>query len=185
MSGYAHGSSTSIFLLTITTHSIKQHRKQASLTLKTRRYLSQKTKGKTPRLCCKNHQLGCLMLKATNVSALPSSIPLRICSVIVQKHIKVGKHSSTTAAPACTCMHAGLFNADSFQLNVDNCASTSITNCLTDFISPPKDSRKSILGIGGKTSALKIGTITEDDLGCAHTITLLNTYYVPNAPCCL
>jgi len=61
---------------------IKPYWKQlaSSLKIKTQWYLSQLTKGKEQRLCCKNHQLGHLMLKATNVSALLSSITLHTCS---------------------------------------------------------------------------------------------------------
>jgi hypothetical protein len=67
---------------------------------------------------------------------------------------------------------------------VDNCASISITNCLADFITPPKTSNKSILGIGGKATALKIGTWNiEDNTGRVYTLTLPNTYFAPNAPC--
>ena len=69
---------------------------------------------------------------------------------------------------------------------IDNCASTSITNCLNDFVQPPQTSGKCIQGIGGLTTTLKIGTVAwkiEDDLGFTHTITLPKTYYAPNMPC--
>jgi len=77
------------------------------------------------------------------------------------------------------------FDSDSFKILIDNCASTSITNSMGDFISKPRAATKSIQGISGDTEAPLVGTIAwkiEDDNGRVHTITLPNTYYAPNAP---
>ena len=77
------------------------------------------------------------------------------------------------------------FNSDSFKILIDNCASTSITNSMDDFVSKPRAATKSIQGISGDTEAPLIGTVAwkiEDDNGRVHTITLPNTYYAPNAP---
>ena len=78
------------------------------------------------------------------------------------------------------------FDSDSYPIMIDNCASSSITNSLTDFVSPPKPSNKSIRGISGNTTALQVGTVKwriEDDQGRSHTLELPNTYYAPSAPC--
>ncbi len=40
-----------------------------------------------------------------------------------------------------------VFDSDSVNLTVDNCASVSVTNDLRDFISPPKASRTRIVGV--------------------------------------
>ena len=68
---------------------------------------------------------------------------------------------------------------------VNNYATTSITHCLQDFVEPSHHSNKSIQGISGGTTALKVGTVTWyilDDQGCPHILTLLDTYYAPQAP---
>mmetsp|Transcript_21887 Transcript_21887/g.31387 ORF Transcript_21887/g.31387 Transcript_21887/m.31387 type:complete len:702 (-) Transcript_21887:158-2263(-) len=78
-----------------------------------------------------------------------------------------------------------VFDADSSQLLVDNCASSSITNSLADFVKPPRHSNKCIQGINGIVTALQIGTVEWDildDTGKRHTLRLPGTYFVPNSP---
>jgi hypothetical protein len=77
-----------------------------------------------------------------------------------------------------------VFDAESFDLLIDNCASVSITNCLNDFTSSPVPSNTKIVGINGTTEASLVGTVRwdiEDDLGRVHQIILPGTYYSANA----
>jgi hypothetical protein len=73
-------------------------------------------------------------------------------------------------------------DTDSHTLIVDNGCSSSITNCIDDYISPPWRVRANIEGYSGSTSATYVGTVRwkiEDDLGRTHIILLPNTYYSP------
>jgi hypothetical protein len=77
-----------------------------------------------------------------------------------------------------------VFDAESFDLLIDNCASVSITNSLNDFTSPPVPSNTKIVGINGTTEASLVGTVRwaiEDDLGRVHQIILPGTYYSASA----
>jgi hypothetical protein len=76
------------------------------------------------------------------------------------------------------------FDAESFDLLIDNCASVSITNCLNDFTSPPLPSNTKIVGINGTTEVSLVGTVRwdiEDDLGRIHQIILPGKYYSASA----
>ena len=78
-----------------------------------------------------------------------------------------------------------VFDSGSYPILVDNCASSSITNCIHDFIRPPKSTTKMIQGVNGELTALKIGTICwkiQDDQGRTHVLTLPNSYYAPSSP---
>lgn len=78
-----------------------------------------------------------------------------------------------------------MFDTDSFPLYVDNCASSSVTNSLSDFIKAPRKSDKVIQGINGMVNAIQVGTVQWhilDDFGEKHTLILPNTYYVPHSP---
>jgi hypothetical protein len=76
------------------------------------------------------------------------------------------------------------FDAESFELLIDNCASMSITNKLKDFSNQPIQSTTKIVGINGTTQATSIGTVKwniEDDADRVHELILPNTYYSPGA----
>jgi hypothetical protein len=78
-----------------------------------------------------------------------------------------------------------VFDSGSFPILVDNCASSSITNCLKDFVKPPRATSKMIQGVNGELTALKIGTVAwkiQDDSGRTHVLTLPNAYYAPSSP---
>ena len=78
-----------------------------------------------------------------------------------------------------------VFDSGSFPILVDNCASKSITNNLSDFLSPPKKTNKVIQGVNGELTALKVGTIAwriQDDRGQTHVLHLPNSYYAPSSP---
>lgn len=78
-----------------------------------------------------------------------------------------------------------VFDAGSYPILVDNCASSSITNSLADFVSPPKATSKVIQGVNGELTALRVGTIVwhiQDDNGRLHHLTLPNAYYAPTSP---
>jgi hypothetical protein len=82
---------------------------------------------------------------------------------------------STTPTP-----HRVHFDSDSYDIFVDNCCSKSITNCLDDFIIPPKPSNLLIKGFNGATATTKVGTVQwhlQDDQGRVHKLTLPHTYY--------
>jgi hypothetical protein len=74
------------------------------------------------------------------------------------------------------------YDSDSKVILVDNCCSTSITNDLRDFITPPRPARAKVEGYNGSTTATMVGTVCwkiQDDLGHEHQILLPNTYYSP------
>jgi hypothetical protein len=77
------------------------------------------------------------------------------------------------------------YDSDSFWLAVDNGASRCITNCLSDYISPPKRVNIEVRGIGGPVRANLMGTVKwsiEDDEGVVHSFLLPNTYYNADSP---
>jgi hypothetical protein len=83
--------------------------------------------------------------------------------------------TTTTSNP-----HRVKFDTDTYDILVDNCCSKSITNCLADFITPPKQSTMMIKGFNGATATTKVGTVRwqiQDDTGRTHTLTLPETYY--------
>jgi hypothetical protein len=78
-----------------------------------------------------------------------------------------------------------IFNSDSFDILVDGGATASISNCLGDFVTPPKESTVRVKGFNGTTSATKVGTViwhVLDDSGHRRKLTIRNTYYVPECP---
>jgi hypothetical protein len=78
------------------------------------------------------------------------------------------------------------YNTDSFLIAMDNCCSQCITNCLFDFIEPPKKTNVRAKGIGGDVSATMIGTVRwniEDDNGAAHKFLIPNACYNSGSPC--
>ena len=86
---------------------------------------------------------------------------------------------STTPTP-----HRVHFDSDSYDILVDNCCSKSITNCLDDFLEPPRPSNLLIKGFNGATATTKVGTVQwplQDDEGRVHKITLPHTYYSKHA----
>jgi hypothetical protein len=86
---------------------------------------------------------------------------------------------STTPTP-----HRVHFDSDSYDIFVDNCCSKSITNCLDDFLEPPRPSNLLIKGFNGATTTTKVGTVQwplQDDTGRVHRITLPHTYYSRHA----
>jgi hypothetical protein len=83
--------------------------------------------------------------------------------------------TTTTSNP-----HRVGFDTDSYDILVDNCCSKSITNCLADFITPPKQSTMMIKGFNGATATTKVGTVKwhiQDDAGRTHTLMLPKTFY--------
>ena len=77
------------------------------------------------------------------------------------------------------------FDCDSRLLRIDNCATRSISPCITDFVSDlqPVPNTK-VQGVSGKIGNIMGGTIRwniEDDFGKVHSINLPNSLYVPEA----
>jgi transposase InsO family protein len=86
---------------------------------------------------------------------------------------------STTPTP-----HRVHFDSDSYDIFADNCCSKSITNCLDDFLEPPRPSNLLIKGFNGATATTKVGTVQwplQNDKGRVHKITLPQTYYSKHA----
>jgi hypothetical protein len=88
--------------------------------------------------------------------------------------------ASTTAA-SCRV----IFDSDSFDILVDGGATSCISNNLSDFIKPPKDSAVRVKGFNGTTSSTKVGTVIWnmlDDSGKRHALKIHNVCYVPECP---
>eukprot|EP00978_Attheya_sp_CCMP212_P046714 scaffold407103_cov35-Attheya_sp.AAC.1 len=99
------------------------------------------------------------------------------------------KEDSCLAIPALDSskkiMEPTKLDSDSFVIAIDNCCTTSVTNNLKDFVTPPKNRNTSVAGMRGIIVATKRGTIRwkiEDDDGKVHTINLKNALYAPSAP---
>jgi hypothetical protein len=81
--------------------------------------------------------------------------------------------------------HRALFDSDSFDILVDGGATTSISNCLDDFIQPPTTTNIRIKGFNGTYSAARIGTVRWpilDDEGVRHVLQIPDTYFVASYP---
>ena len=100
--------------------------------------------------------------------------------LIRQQH-NIGQFSMQSTTPTPHRVH---FDSDSYDIFVDNCCSKSITNCLDDFLEPPRPSNLLIKGFNGATATTKVGTVQwplQDDEGRVHKITLPHTYYSKHA----
>ena len=76
------------------------------------------------------------------------------------------------------------YDSDSFQIAIDNCATSCFTNDLEDFIDTPRATYTKILGIGQATSTF-IGTVKwliVDDNGRRHELIIPNTRYQQGLP---
>ena len=76
------------------------------------------------------------------------------------------------------------FDTDSHIIRVDNCATTSISSHIEDFIDPPIPLNKRIKALNGTVDGAMIGTIKwhiEDDEGKVHPIILPNSLYLKSA----
>jgi hypothetical protein len=97
--------------------------------------------------------------------------------------LKIPLHTLNTTASHTPVSPPIRLDTDSHTLIIDNGCSSSITNCIDDYVSPPWRVRANIEGYSGSTSATHVGTVRwkiEDDLGCTHSILLPNTYYSPH-----
>jgi hypothetical protein len=77
------------------------------------------------------------------------------------------------------------YDSDSFWIAVDNCCSKCITNCLSDFVTPPTRVNVDVRGIGGSVTASLMGTVKwsiEDDDGVVHSFLIHNTFYNADSP---
>jgi hypothetical protein len=77
------------------------------------------------------------------------------------------------------------YDTDSKRIRIDNCASYSISFNKNDFITPLKQVRQKVKGLGGVLDGLQTGTIewmVEDDEGMPYVIKLPGSLYVPNSP---
>lgn len=77
------------------------------------------------------------------------------------------------------------FDTNSFEIAIDNCCSTCITNSLDDFIGTPTKIDKPVVGIGGTATIAYQGTIQWDiidDLGAKHRFSIPNAMYQESAP---
>lgn len=77
------------------------------------------------------------------------------------------------------------YDSDSFWIAVDYCCSRCITNCLSDFVTPPKQVNVNVRGIGRSVTASLMGTVNlsiEEDEGVVHSFLLHNTYYNADSP---
>ena len=100
---------------------------------------------------------------------------------LIQKQHNIGQFSMQSTTPTPHRVH---FDSDSYDIFVDNCCSKSITNCLDDFLEPPRPSNLLIKGFNGATATTKVGTVQwplQDDEGRVHKITLPHTYYSKHA----
>ena len=78
------------------------------------------------------------------------------------------------------------FDADSFDIAMDNCASKTMTFCKEDFITPIGEADvHSITGAGGNAMVKGMGDVeyfVVDDDGVGHSIIIKDALYVPDVP---
>ena len=76
------------------------------------------------------------------------------------------------------------FDSDSQTLMINDGASACITNCMDDFIEPPKRVERKVKGIKGYAKATHRGTRkwhVKDDSGVVHVMVIQGTYLIPDA----
>ena len=82
--------------------------------------------------------------------------------------------------------HKSIFDTDSNELYIDNCATACITNNPNDCHTPPHRIQRRIKGIGGTFEAEVYETTIrwdlEDDDGVTETHIIPRSFYIPNAP---
>ena len=82
-------------------------------------------------------------------------------------------------------IHSYAFDSDSSIINVDNCSSRTMTNCLQDMVGPLKKVNYKVLDHQGKYSTASYeGTIRwrwDDDNGRLHTHYIPKSLYVENS----
>jgi hypothetical protein len=74
------------------------------------------------------------------------------------------------------------FDADSYEILIDNCCSHSLTYDINDFIEPPVKSKVTSRGYNCQTTSTMVGAVKwkiQDDSGKIHNFTLPDTYYSP------
>jgi hypothetical protein len=77
------------------------------------------------------------------------------------------------------------YDSDLFVLAVDNCSTRSITNELSDYVSPPRPINITVKGIAGSCVATYVGKVLwkiEDDAGVTHEGLIHNVYYNKQSP---
>ena len=127
--------------------------------MRPRRYIASKRKGSPQRIGDKdglhNHYIA-------------------VCNSVQQEEDQQGSDS-----------HDRGYDSDSYELAIDDCATSSITNCVDDFVDVPAKVRRKVQGIGGFANNILQGTIRwriEDDDGRVHEVLLPNTLYIPSSP---
>ena len=76
------------------------------------------------------------------------------------------------------------FDLDSQTLMLDDGTSACITNCMDDFIEPPKCVDRKVKGIKGHAKATHRGTLkwhVEDDSGLVHIMVIQGAFLIPDA----
>ena len=99
--------------------------------------------------------------------------------------ITAGVARAHQAASTTTSSRRVIFDSDSFDILVDGGATSCISNNLSDFIKPPRDSTVRVKGFNGTTSSTKVGTVIWnilDDSGKRHALKIHDVYYVPACP---
>lgn len=89
-----------------------------------------------------------------------------------------------TATAAIDQVQRTHFDTDSHIIRVDNCATTSISSHIEDFIDAPLPVKKRVKGLNGTVDGVMMGTIKwciEDDDGKVHSIILPHSLYIKNA----
>jgi hypothetical protein len=85
--------------------------------------------------------------------------------------------------------HKTVFDTDSKEIYIDNCATACITNDLTDCQTTPIPINRKIKGIAGAFNAQVYATTInwniEDDDGVSEVHVIPNSFFVPVAPHCL
>lgn len=107
----------------------------------------------------------------------------------------IPRHTGHVQSPACaytsalnTSPHANTspFDTDSFEIGIDNHATSCMTNSLHDFVDTSlQQVNVRVKGIAGKLSAAHRGTLRwniTDDTGQPHQLLIPNAYYVPSLP---
>lgn len=126
----------------------------------------------------------------TKTPSIPATTPFQAHSMASVHTLSTILHSFPTrlfTAAKTQSRESVYFDADSFQILVDNGASFCMTNNKAHFVDRPMAINESVEGIGA-TAATLIGTVEwkwEDDLGRIHTKRIPNTRYVSTLPFCL
>ena len=157
---------------------ISRYRPRCKYKTKSRRYYVYGTKNKPHRVCYRGPKVSIPVGSQVRARFLTHFTGTRnraatLCCVVSSKSAWNGSRGGDIR-----------YDSDSFQIALDNCASTCFTNNMNDFCEKPTKVRQTVTGLGKAIVEYK-GTVLWcilDDQGRKHEFRIPNTHYQPSLP---